>query len=258
MKNNFSMKKSIYIFVLLASINSFLLNQKLSAQVSVMSVDVQKQNIRIYKNDFGPNKTHYVGGYISFAFAFDAPIDNEYEKVIDTEFWGGGSFDIGMYYKFKLNHFFALGSDLYFSSQSYRLGELGSVTPIPITSIDFNREWFSVNRFGIAPWFRINVNKRRGNHLGNFIDLGGFVNWNFAESQRYAVHEGAFSTRKADLIVRELDMFNDYDYGFLFRLGLNKIVFFSEFRWNNLLIDESINTPGSIFPRFRTGIRIGS
>lgn len=222
-----------------------------------MAMDVEDQEAYTMDKRFGPNRQHYVTGFIAFASSYDVNFDDDFDKVIETRALRSGSLDIGLNYKYRLNQFFALGSDLSVSFLSFELDEIGSLNGIPQTDFTFNREFLGLIQLGAAPYFRINLNKRRGDHLGKYIDFGVFGNWNFSESQIFNNATGVFQPNAQSLNIRNANLIQPLDWGLNFKIGFNRFLIFTEYRMSNIL--NTSNTTGAdvLLPRFRTGLRFG-
>ncbi len=67
--------------------------------------------------------------------------------------------------------FYAIGYDIHFSSMNYRLDQKSSSKIVP-NNIKHDKEKLRFNNLGIELYNRFNVG-RRGDRVGQFIDLGG-------------------------------------------------------------------------------------
>ena len=227
------------------------------AQNTLMEVNIEDQETHTMDKNFGPNRKHYVTPYMAFAIPHDLNIDDDFQHVIPIQSWRSGNLDLGLNYKYRLNQFFAIGSDLSFSFSSVQITELGSLNGIPQTEFNFNREFIGILQLGAAPYFRINLNKRRGDHLGKYIDFGVFGNWNFSENHQFNNATGVFQPTIQNLNIRDANLIQPFDWGLNLKVGFNRFLIFSEYRMSNILNTANTTDAGILLPRFRTGVRFG-
>lgn len=247
------MKNSFILLICLV----FVLPVSLFAQNNLLEVNLDEQHAHTMDKKFGPNRKHYVTPYMAFAFPHDLNIDDDFQHVLPIQTLRSGNLDVGLNYKYRLNQFFALGSDLSFSFSSVQIAELGSLNGVPQTEFAFNREFIGIVQLGAAPYFRINLNKRRGNHLGKYIDFGVFGNWNFSENHQFINTSGFFQPTTQNLNIRDANLIQPFDWGLNAKIGFNRFLIFTEYRMSNVLNTANTLDSDVLLPRFRTGLRFG-
>lgn len=106
---------------------------------------------------------------------------------------------------------------------------------------------------GLAAYQRFNYDKRRGNYVGRYIDVGVYGDWSFNTRHIYCYQNAAGE----DVRTREgsLDYIQPFEWGVLMRLGFNNLAFTSSCR----LSDHFSKSSGiGEMPRFLIGIELGA
>jgi hypothetical protein len=219
------MKKYLLILVGFAS---FLLNA--SAQNVLLAQDVAKDSI---PEKFGPNLKHYTHFYLGYGFVV-GPSENKGSQV---KYPASHEWVIGLRYKYKVGEVYALGLDLTLTPQVFHLKQKEGKT-LPTTTL-YEYEKLKFNNLGLTFYNRFNWDKR-GNYMGNFVDLGVYGNWLASAAHVYADEEifgvgGPLSGVK-NVKVREsgLEYVADFNYGALVRVGFNRYVFYGTYRISDL------------------------
>ena len=143
---------------------------------STIHINAQKLELDLipydyeYPNNFGQNRTHFVHYYIGYGLI------TNYEQNIGSEINLGKSFDFefGFKYKLKLTNWLAVGSNFSYDIMSFNLKQNSTKSlPDPVLHA---KQKITFQNFGMAPHIRFNIG-RRGNEVGNYIDLGYYFNW---------------------------------------------------------------------------------
>ncbi|NLJ07990.1 MAG: hypothetical protein GX437_10005 [Sphingobacteriales bacterium] len=122
---------------------------------------------------FGPNQKHYV----QFLFTYGSYFGKSNPGAVVNPFVST-YFSLNLRYKLKLSRNFALGSELEFPFSSFHLSqEQGKIFPDTILHLN---ERIEVNEIRGSLYFRVNFNKRRGEYLGTFADVGMKSGWIYA------------------------------------------------------------------------------
>lgn len=202
------------------------------------------------KKEFGPNEKHYFHNYIAFGYVLDQP-----EKVgADIETFGSFDFMFGMRYKRRFNNFYAMGLDLRYRNTSLKLKQDSS--KILPDNVLHDKEKLHFNAIDLEFYNRFNFGKR-GNHIGKFLDIGAYGNWNFSESHetkdefKVANYAGASVTYVSN---KRLVYLNAFNYGLAARIGFGKFVLYGTYRLSDIVTANSIYPE---LPRIVGGIQIG-
>jgi hypothetical protein len=230
----FFMKKILLICMVLISMSAI-------SQEILFSQDVKSDTVIPTK---GPNLKNFVHPYFAFSFPF---FTNEDVKFIKP--WSSSIVDFGYRYKRKLSKNLAVGLDLSVNWASYKIKqEDGKFIP---DSTKNDKEKLQVNSLSPAVYARINVGKR-GNFIGNYLDLGGFFSWNWKTMHKTTNTDT--DDQKVQVHVSNLQYMEKISYGVLARIGTNRYAFTARYRMSDLFT-ESFNKPE--LPRLSVGFEIG-
>lgn len=223
-------------------VSLILFTTKLSAQTVLLDVD-RKADTLVYT--FGPNMKNFSHLYLAYGF-----VAGSSEQGADIKYINSKEIKFGFRYKRKLSNTYSIGSDLYYSNTVYHLNT-DSVSIISNAS-NYDKVYFDFHSLGVGLYNRINLNKKRGNSIGSFIDLGLGFNWNFNISNTTVVEVSNGNIVKT--ITKELNYVEDFNLTPFLRLGFNRYVFFSSYRLLNNFT-ESYNYPE--FPSLIVGLELG-
>jgi hypothetical protein len=232
------MKKSC--FLLLVSCFCFL---QLKAQEVLLHEEVTADTIT---PTFGPNYRNFLHSFMAYGATFGGTEGGG----TAIRYGNSGNFLFGLRYKYRVSNFFSWGADAYYSGLFYAIKQ-DSVKAFPDTLIN-DKERLTFHNLSIAPYLRFNLEKKRGNRVGNFIDLGAYGEWTFRLSQftKNKLPDG----RVVRATTTGLDYYNSFNYGAMARLGFNRWIFFASWRFSNLF-KASKNLPE--LPRLIVGVQIG-
>jgi hypothetical protein len=249
------MKKSIaFLLLFLGCLPSA------SAQKVLLEQNVSEDTI---KQNFGPNLKyfgHFYGGFGMIAGLAGTGSEIDYLKSHE--------FVMGYRFKYKLSRFYALGFETGLTLQSVFLKqEAGKTLP---TSNLYEKEKLKFTNLGLGIYNRFNWGKR-GNYIGNFIDLGVYGNLMPFKAHIYEADQIFGMAGPLDGIkkikVREtgLKYISDTNYGFLTRIGFNRYVFYGTYRISDLfekgfsMVDKQGNKLYNYaeLPRLSLGFQIG-
>ncbi len=203
---------------------------------------------------FGANKTHYVHAYFNFMFATPPDEGND----ADIFYGKSHSVSYGVRYRFKIADFFAIGAGLNYTYYAWHFKQTDTKR-IP-TSVIYDKEKLKINTLGADVFLRFNFGKRN-NTVGNYLDLGGYGDWDFYDSREFTNYVNltspdGYSTNTG--INSKLNYLNKINYGAEIRAGYGKVVLFTKYRLSNLFTNEYKNTVSSTeLPRLTIGIEIG-
>jgi hypothetical protein len=227
------MKKLFNILLLIGS-SVFMLN----AQEYVVTED-NAIDSTIEKR--GPNRKHYRHSYMNFGFSLDAG-----EAGAKVQRPRLDQFVFGVRYKRRIAEHFAIGYDINYTVNDYRLvQEEGKLLP---DTLQNKRERMIFNIFEGGLYMRLNVGKR-GNQLGKYIDLGAYGSATVAHTHFTVNKLSDGTTVRARR--NGLDYFQRFNYGLNARLGINKLVLFGKYRLSDLFYADK-NLPE--LPRIMAGL----
>ncbi|MFN3916767.1 MAG: hypothetical protein ACK4K0_03395 [Flavobacteriales bacterium] len=222
------------------------------AQQPILSLNVELMEENIYENDFGPNRKRYNHYYLGFGVTYDIYEPDLADNIVMGLPNRSFMFSSGYTAKLKLSRVFALGFDYSLNAKNISVTQVGQINQLNDAST-FNREKFSFFNLGLAPWMRINFDKKRGDILGKHVDLGGYANWHFAHRHRLKHKSGHWTGRSNNTQTNyKPDYVNNYEYGAIFKIGLGKFILYNQFR-----LSKQLNINGIDLPRFTSGVILG-
>ncbi len=233
MKRNFF--KRLFTFLFLSfSLSAF-------SQEILLEQNVKADTIRPTR---GPNLKHFVQGYIGLGF----PVFTN-EDVNFTKFGASSAIDFGVRYKRKLASHFAVGLDMGASLAGYKIKQDDGKS-VPDTIIN-EKEKFQINTIMGSAYMRINVG-RRGNYIGNYLDLGVFGGWNCVKKHK-TINDNT-DGEKVKVVTSGLKYVDNFSYGLLTRLGSGRYALTAGYRLSDIF-EASYDLPE--LPRLTIGVEIG-
>jgi len=188
------------------------------------------------KESWGPNRDNYIQ-FITYRGQF-LPIGI---GMLNTETIQNQSAGIQLQYKRKIDNLFSGLIELTYNSDQFGLN---CDNPSQINgATNYFKEQLRMYSAGINTLFRININKRRGNHLGKYMEFGLFAEYLIA-SNHIGYIEGIDETDKFNRVkITEsgLTYTKPLQYGFLIRIGADKYGFFYKNRQTQWINDRIIN-----------------
>ncbi len=195
---------------------------------------------------FGPNYRNFLHSFVGYGTIFGGT-----EGPGTTIRYGNsGDVLIGLRYKYKVSNFFAWGAEGYYHASVYGIRQ-DSLKTFPDTLIN-HKERLTFHSLSTGLYLRFNFEKKRGNRVGNFLDLGGYGEWTFRLTQftKNKLPDG----RVVRANTTGLDYFSALNYGAMARLGFNRWIFFASWRFSDLFKQEK-SLPE--LPRLTAGIQVG-
>ncbi|PCJ88718.1 MAG: hypothetical protein COA57_03185 [Flavobacteriales bacterium] len=244
------MKQLIIIFLVFSfqflTLHSF-------AQTVLLEQDVNADTIPAIE---GPNMKNYNHWYMSYGFV----LGNSEGDGGDVLMGISGEYLFGLRYKRKINNNLAIGLGLHYGWVNYFVQQDSSKT-FP-NSEQHKTERLVYNNIGAEGYFRINYGKR-GNHIGNFFDLGAYGEWGYLinhitkdKHDPAQVGAGMVQVKRS-----RLQYVNRVNYGAMMRVGFNRYVLYGKYRLSNLFKEDYPTSENSLnypeFPRIVAGIEIG-
>lgn len=224
------------------------------AQSIVMQQDVNKDTL---EGNWGPNRRHYIHRY--FGLGFGVGTENrtwEGKDLKDIKYgFGTGSLLLGFRYKLRLAEHYALGLDLGYNRQTFNFKQRDDkVFP---TSGKNDKERLILHNLALEAYQRINFGKR-GDHLGNYVDLGAFVEWNFDNTLLIKNDNDTanfLGAKKEKLKFKNLNYLEDFNYGVSARVGTGRFALFGRYRLSDMLIAKKVENYPEL-PRLTTGLQV--
>ena len=227
---------------------SFILLPLLSSGQNV--IIKQDVNEDLEEEEYGPNRKFYNSTFSGFGFLIGSP-----DSAGSAINWQRSFYvENGARHKRQFGQFFALGHDASFNLRSYSIKQDtaktfgGFQTHTAERFIQVNGNLIIFSRFNFLP--------RRGNHLGRYIDLGGYAE--YAVITRHMVRDklpDITGYKNAKTFFRGLQYINRLNYGATARIGFGNFIFFGQYRLSDIFRKtEQFNYQE--LPRYTVGISL--
>lgn len=217
------MKAIALITIIFLTLNVF-------AQQVIMEQDVAKDTV---PSDFGPNLKNFSHFYTAFGIIAGAP----HGYGTNIRYGNSSDFNTGFRYKRKLSNFYSLGFDLGYGLTSFKLKQ-DSTKILPNAKLHYN-EKINFNHLKLILYNRFNFGKR-GNHIGNFIDIAAYGDWEFSVKHIYTDKHPLLNVDNATttkVVNTGLAYTNPFNYGVQTRIGFNRYVLYGSYRLSELFKD---------------------
>jgi len=219
------------------------------AQDIVIDKNVDDQ----YKARRGPNMRQY--GHVYESIGFIVPYNDmsgaRVESVRSVEF------SFGYRYKLKLLSFYAIGYELSNSWKIYGIKSesgLVNISSNPLSQASqVDKLSLSISSLGAEVYNRFNFGKR-GNFLGNYLDIGIKEEWNYA--RKLIIKDKAVTGNyyeRSRSVHKNLNFIEKFSTLVTARIGINKVSIFGKYRFSNL-IAPGYSTPE--LPPLTAGVQL--
>ena len=225
-----NMKKLIIILALFISSPIFSQNSLLSKVVDIESHPL-----------FGQNRRHYLHAYIGYGFFFSDQSGKESSYNIPAS----RNFELGVRYKLKLCNYNAIGFQIAYNSNIYRVEDKGIYT-------NYKKQKLQLYNFSFSIYDRINF-KKRGDFMGTFLDLGAYFDLPFAKTRIYQFKDSDDGERMT-VSYENSAYLNKNNYGAYAQFGINKYVIFGKYRLSDISNDHTLLQE---MPRITVGLQMG-
>lgn len=226
-----------------------------NAQSILMEEDIRKYDI--YKPRKGPNLRNFTHLYMNYGLIVEIPDYSEAET--ETKLGSSHTLAVGYRYKLKLTDIIAFGYDISYSYYSYYLKQTEQKT-FPNTILH-SSEKIRFSNIGFEAYLRLNINKRRGNYVGNYLDIGGYANWMYQAKHIYHDKEQLnqlYHANNKKVVLKDLQYTKSLNYGIKCRIGFNRFAIFGTYRLSDLIKPEYKTTIDKFeLPQFAIGVELG-
>ena len=222
---------------------------------SVFAQDTAKEVTDKYGRDLdeltlkkrGPNLDRYGHLFIGYGFIL-GPSEGDSASIIPLS---SSTFTIGWLSKWRLSRWYELGFDIDYQYSAFKLVQ-DSAKIVP-NRVLHKREKLVFNRIEIAPFMRFKF-RNRYHSTGTFLDLGGFMAYNYRIKHQTVERDQIPGASKTRVVNLGLDYTEDFNYGVMARIGFNRFIFYARYRLSELFTEKS-GLPE--LPRYNVGLKIG-
>lgn len=209
-------------------------SELLTAQRVLISEDVAHERA-IRNTQFGPNKKHYTHFTIFAGQILGASSDS-----LPAQYFGSGSFGFGFRYKNKITKWWAHGIDLAYNYQSFRIKQNDEKSFR--TSEKYKKEAVNQHQLQSAYFWRFRIGQA-GNYVGNYIDVGGFGSWTFANNHKWVQQKDTPNVKRIVTNNRQVNYLESIEYGVIGRVGFNKFSIYGKYRLSEIVKSQSSVQP---------------
>ena len=236
------MKYQLPIFIL------FLLSIAGFSQTVLLEQDVTKDTL---PRTYGPNLRNFRHFYYSFGFV----AGGSENKNLEINYGRSIEAAIGYRYKRKINNFYSFGWNMNCNIKNFNIRE-NAFKIFPNPAIHYKEKLITRN-LALEVYNRFNFDTKRGDFIGNFIDIGAFAEWNFFPTEvtidNYNFANGSLAGNTKQ-IHSDLAYINYFNYGINVDLGFNRYVIYCSYRLSNIF-NNTIVFPE--LPRIIVGLQVG-
>lgn len=196
------------------------------------------------KIKYGPNASLYTIFNIGYGTSFDTDIKYDLNGIYNRNVFGSLSF------KLKISNVFALISDIGYDKLTYRFN-----------SDSLKRDKIALHNAHLGTGLRINfdhIKYRRGQHLGNYIDLMSFGSFSVVNRQKQVAFKDD-DGQKLKTIITNLATLNRVQYGFQARIGFNMLTLYGKYYLSELIkdkVNQGFLEDDLLLPRFVAGVAL--
>jgi hypothetical protein len=192
---------------------------------------LEKQVEDSINSQYGPNLNRYAHFYVGEGF-FAMPSEG---SGADIEYGLSRTTQVGYRVKFRITEFLSFGPDLEWNRMIYMIDQ--SDNKVFPNADQHKSERLVLSNAGAGLYIRFNF-FRRGNIMGDFLDLGGYANWMFYGRHvvKNKVDDASYHSTVEKTVRTGLDYVQPYQYGLRARLGFNRYVIVAEYRLSDLFL----------------------
>jgi hypothetical protein len=201
------------------------------------------------RSKVGPNRAFFQHFYLGY----DAVVGRANGPGADLRSGASGQVLLGVRQKYRLNQTAALGFDLRYARLVYQLAQNDrKVLP---TSTQHKREHLALPQFQAEAFARLSLS-RRGNVVGNYLDLLGWGGWVISTAHHYEDSPGPTGSGRVEVTERELNYIRRWSYGVGARLGSGRYAVVARHRLSDTFTSAAATRYPEL-PRWVVGLELG-
>ncbi|MEA3497000.1 MAG: hypothetical protein U9R42_13320 [Bacteroidota bacterium] len=192
----------------------------------------------------GPNLSNFSHAYMGYGILLGTIQEGADIRIPHSQY-----FQIGYRYKKKLFQYLSLGTDIQYRTNYFSLKQNNTKTLVD--TVLHKKEKLIFKQIELSGFLRFNFSKRRGNFIGNYLDIGAGESWTMKLSHKTIDKTNNLKTKIEVNGFEYYEAFNNYVFA---RIGFNRYVVTGTYRLSNLFKPNS-NYPE--LPEFSVGVEIG-
>ncbi|UPL50775.1 hypothetical protein [Hymenobacter sublimis] len=220
--------------------------QQARAQRVVLRADPATDTVRAW---YGPNRAFYRHLFIGYAPVVGAPAG----PGADLRPFKSAEFFVGVRQKYRLTQTLATGFDVRYARLAYHLRQ-NSQKILP-TSTVHHSESLVFSQLQLEPYLRFSYG-RRGNVIGNYLDVSGWGGWAMGASHHYEDQPGTGGGKRTVVVERDLRYVRRWPFGVGARLGSGRYVATARYRLSDTF-NAQANPAYVELPRWVVGLELG-
>lgn len=205
---------------------------------TVLIKDKIPEDFTSINNDYGPNRKHYDYSYFGIGKIVSVPLA---DSVLPVR-WNALKVSSGYTQKYQTNKYIGLLFDFDISFESFGLKNIDSTT-----TLNFNDKIYKARyvfyKVSTDLAMQFNFKPQRGNQLGTYITLGGYVDYNvsrrFVTKSNY--EKGYLVNQK--VVYKKLPFTTPFQYGAVVKFGKHYWDFFAKYRVSNAFDNGQMELP---------------
>lgn len=218
-----------------------------SAQCLAQKVLIEEQpDINKTATNWGPNRKHFIQttAYTGIFLPVGENLLNL--KTAQSQSWG-----ITIQYKRRFSQVFSLVAGATYNSDrfSFDTNQASFIN----SSQEYSKEYLKLQTVGYNERIRLNLNRRRGNHLGKYIDIGFFSEFLVASKHIGIIpgDENIDNFKSVKTTESGLNYLQPFHYGIIVQFGINNISLYYKGKLTEWFSDTTI---AGILPAHQIGI----
>jgi hypothetical protein len=199
----------------------------LSAQDTLM---LEKEPMKKMENRKGPNSSRF--SHLYYGVKFPIPIGTEGSEIL---FWNSYGMEFGHRSKLRVSNFYSLGFDVAYAFNRYRMKQVdGKITP---DAVLYDKQSIRNNEWRLGFYNRFNLDLKRGNVMGKYIDLGVYGTYHFGNKTWTEVEADNVTVTT---VTRKLDYIEPWGYGVYAHLGAGAFILKFEYRLSPYFKEDTV------------------
>jgi len=195
---------------------------------------------------YGKNYRHYVYPTLSTGL-----VAGPSSQGLPIKFGGSIYLGIGVIYKLKLSGFWALGAGVDFNGVRYRI-QADSTKTFP-NATPHDKERYALSTLSFSAFVRYNLDGRRGNNIGKFLDLGATLGV-FTQIEYETFDRDPLTSETIQTIRTDLPYTNDFSFSLFARAGLYNLMFYVGARLTPVFNQGAVRVD---LPALQLGLTVG-
>lgn len=187
------------------------------------------------RNNYGPNGKNFTGLHFGIGTFLN-----------DNLSFSSIHFQFGSYYKRKISNVFSYGAEFGYGVRSIHFKNTYSTNFIDTflselpNSYKLNSRSFSFLQMNVAPFFRFNLDPKRKNHQGLYIDLGAYGLLNLSQNYNQVIKINDNTETRTHKGQKFVNVFNYEPFA---RIGYKKLAITAQYSLGNFWRAEYNNFP---------------